>query len=94
LGGYFDDILVSSVLGCAKPDAAAFVRALQLLRLAPDQCLVIDDTLENAVAANQLGLKAVLLDRQGRYSDVPHGLAASRTLLESARVAESWAAAS
>src|SRR5204863_433700 len=50
----FDDVVVSSAVGLAKPDPAVFRLAAERLGVAPDACLMIDDQpqhLPGAVAA-------------------------------------------
>jgi len=56
----FDDIVVSAEVGMAKPEPAVFHLAVERLRLAPGECVFIDDWDKNVEAAREVGLQAVL----------------------------------
>ena len=59
-------VFTAEGLGVAKPDAGAFLRACELLALAPDQVLHVgDDLVVDVLAARAAGLRAVHLDRTG-----------------------------
>jgi 2-haloacid dehalogenase len=51
----FEDIVVSGEVGLVKPDPAIFRLLLQKIHRQPDECLVIDDSLENIEAAQKMG---------------------------------------
>jgi putative hydrolase of the HAD superfamily len=68
---YFDDIVLSSTAGVAKPDCRAFQLAVDRLGAAMERTVFVDDSLRNVQAATELGLEAVLIDRQDRYSHLP-----------------------
>jgi putative hydrolase of the HAD superfamily len=53
---YFDVILNSHRIGMAKPDEAAFRLTLEMLRVAPEELLFIDDRERNTRVAEQLGI--------------------------------------
>ena len=55
----FSPLLVSSYLGCMKPDPEAFQAAIVLLGSAPADVLFIDDMAENVAAAASLGMQAI-----------------------------------
>jgi 2-haloacid dehalogenase len=56
---FFRDIVVSADVKLAKPDPRIFALTLQRMgRLAPE-CIFIDDTEPNVVAARQLGMRAI-----------------------------------
>ncbi|OYW85588.1 hypothetical protein B7Z17_02055, partial [Candidatus Saccharibacteria bacterium 32-49-10] len=62
LGEYtelFDQVMLSGELGVAKPDARAFLLAAQRLGEFPDDCVMIDDSQQNCVAAEDVGMRAV-----------------------------------
>lgn len=67
---WFDALLSSATIGVYKPDPRAYTLAAQALGLAPDSCLFVDDLEENVVAAQAIGMRAILIDRknQSRYS--------------------------
>lgn len=55
----FDQVMLSGELGVAKPDARAFLLAAQRLGEFPDDCVMIDDSQQNCVAAEDVGMRAV-----------------------------------
>ncbi|MCL4560236.1 MAG: HAD family phosphatase [Chloroflexi bacterium] len=59
LGQYFDHIFISAEMGVAKPDPAIFRVTLDRLGVTAVEAIFIDDALENVLAAEQLGLKAI-----------------------------------
>ena len=59
--------MVSGDLGVAKPDAAAFHHALDLLGARPEDATMIGDSLERDVeGALAAGLRAVWINRHGK----------------------------
>ncbi|MCU1600121.1 MAG: hydrolase [Frankiales bacterium] len=61
----FDVIVDSSEVGERKPNPAIFRRAVALLGLQPDEVLFLDDYPGNVTAAQELGMRAVLVDGDG-----------------------------
>jgi HAD superfamily hydrolase (TIGR01662 family) len=56
--------------GKTKPHASIFRAALELLGVAPEEAAMVGDTVEDDVeGAKALGIRAVLIDRLGRYPD-------------------------
>ncbi|MBN1672762.1 MAG: HAD-IA family hydrolase [Kiritimatiellae bacterium] len=65
----FDIVTVSALAGTAKPDGALFRRAVSQLRLRPEQVLHVGDEPANDVTpARRVGLRAVLIDRDGTHA--------------------------
>lgn len=56
---WFDDVISSADVGMAKPEAAIFRLAAERLGLAVEECLFIDDTERNVVAARETGMAAI-----------------------------------
>lgn len=56
----FDQTYLSHQIGCMKPDAGAFLAALEGMSLAPSDVLFLDDGLRNVDAAARLGMHAHL----------------------------------
>lgn len=56
----FDEMVISSEVGIAKPDPRIYQLMLDKLRLSPDQTVFIDDFPENIEAAQTLGMQAIL----------------------------------
>ncbi len=54
--------LFSADLGVAKPDPAAYQKALAVLGLPPEQVVFVDDRAANVAAAAELGLVAIHFD--------------------------------
>jgi putative hydrolase of the HAD superfamily len=71
LGPYLAGCVVSAAVGAAKPDPAIFRAALGVARARPGDALHIGDDLErDLMGAMGAGLRALLLDREGRHDDV------------------------
>jgi putative hydrolase of the HAD superfamily len=64
IGHYFEAFVVSSELGCTKPDPRMFHTASTALGLAPPQCLFVDDSPGLVAAAIRLGYGGVAIRRQ------------------------------
>ena len=56
----FDAVVISGEVGMRKPEPRIFQHAAQLLGLAPEECVFIDDIQANITAAEQLGFTGVL----------------------------------
>lgn len=57
---YFDSIYISSRYGMIKPEAGAFRKALELLSIAPQEAIFVDDRQVNVDAAKRLGMRGFL----------------------------------
>jgi len=65
----FDSVTISSETGYAKPDPRIFAAAVRSLDAAADETLLVGDSLRDDVyAAQNAGLKAILIDRSNRYA--------------------------
>ena len=63
-----DAVLTSRAHGKTKPHEAIFRRMLELLDVAPSEAVMVGDTIEDDVeGATAVGMRAVLVDREGRY---------------------------
>jgi putative hydrolase of the HAD superfamily len=58
--GLFDAVVISGEVGMRKPEERIFRHAAGLLGLTPEECVFIDDLKVNVVAAEALGMSAVL----------------------------------
>jgi putative hydrolase of the HAD superfamily len=70
----FDAVVVSSEVGCAKPDQRIFRTAAERLGVAPGRCLFVGDREDvDAAGARDAGMHGVWLDRRGLtgVTDVP-----------------------
>ena len=62
----------SKAHGRVKPHASIFVAALQALDVAPDETAMVGDSYEDDIeGARALGIRAILLDRDGLQPDAP-----------------------
>jgi putative hydrolase of the HAD superfamily len=77
-----DAVLTSRLHGKTKPHEAIFLRMLELLDVRPEEAAMVGDTLEDDVeGARSVGMRAVLVDRDGRYPAVAERLDDLRELL-------------
>jgi HAD superfamily hydrolase (TIGR01549 family) len=71
LGERLDGTITSAVAGARKPDPAIFSAALELAGCRPDEALHVGDTPEEDVSgARAAGIRALLIDRDGRNGDI------------------------
>lgn len=68
----FDGIIVSSKVRLIKPDVRIYELLCSTYGLKPQECLFIDDRLENVEAARRVGLHAVVFE--GNYQVVKDAL--------------------
>ena len=65
-----DAVLTSRAHGKTKPHETIFRRMLELLAVTPAHALMVGDTVEDDVeGALAVGMRAVLVDREGRYPE-------------------------
>ncbi|MGZ4289890.1 MAG: HAD family hydrolase [Gaiellaceae bacterium] len=65
-----DAVLTSGVHGKTKPHETIFRRMLELLAVAPRDALMVGDTIDDDVeGALAVGMRAVLVDREGRHPE-------------------------
>jgi HAD superfamily hydrolase (TIGR01549 family) len=63
-----DAVLTSRAHGKTKPHATIFRRMLELLDVAPEEAMMVGDTVDDDIeGALAVGMRAVLVDREGRY---------------------------
>ncbi len=75
LARYFETILIEGEIGFGKPDARMYRLALSALGLKPEQTYMVGDNLAwDVEAPQQMGIKAIWIDRKGT------GVAAGSTL--------------
>jgi len=60
LNALVDEIIISAEEGVAKPDHALYEIALRRLDSKPENCIFVDDLLENVNAAIAIGMNAIL----------------------------------
>jgi putative hydrolase of the HAD superfamily len=65
-----DAVLTSRLHGKTKPHETIFRRMLELLDVAPGEAMMVGDTVEDDIeGAHAVGMRALLVDREGRYGD-------------------------
>jgi putative hydrolase of the HAD superfamily len=65
---YFDDIVISTHAGAAKPSPRIFQSALRRLSLVPSEALYVGDSpVHDDAGARAVGMHSVLIDRKGRH---------------------------
>jgi putative hydrolase of the HAD superfamily len=75
-----DAVLTSQAHGKTKPHETIFRRMLELLGVAAGEAVMVGDTVEDDIeGARAIGMRALLLDRDGRY---PEGTGTLRDLRE------------
>jgi len=90
LADYFDFIVVSARVGCAKPHPGIFQAALQRARARPEQAIHVGDSYHaDVLGAQAVGITGVLLDREDKVEVDGHvkirGLEELLTILEGRR---------
>jgi putative hydrolase of the HAD superfamily len=67
-----DAVIGSKAHGRVKPHASIFVAALEALGVAPEETVMVGDSYEDDIeGARALGIRAILLDRDGLRPDAP-----------------------
>lgn len=57
---YFDKIIISGDVGCAKPESKFFQKVLKIIDAKSEECIFIDDQKKNCEAAESLGIKSII----------------------------------
>ena len=70
LAQYFDSMTISCEVGAEKPSAKMFLAALRGAGVTPEESIHVGDCYEEDVlGAKQVGMRAILVDREGRRAD-------------------------
>lgn len=67
LARYFDEVVVSSAIGYAKPDPEAYQIVAERLGLQPQECIFTDDRQGYCDAAGSVGMQAILFDNFAKF---------------------------
>ncbi len=70
----FDAVVISGEVGMRKPESRIFQHTVDLLGLAPDDCVFVDDLQPNVAAAVDLGMVGVLHTSYARTAQELHVL--------------------
>lgn len=57
---FYDEIISAGETGYTKPNPKIFEEALRRLGAKPEDCIFVDDTVDNVEAARSLGMKGIL----------------------------------
>lgn len=82
LADLVDVAVASCTVGVHKPEAGAYLYALQRLGVPAEAVLFVDDLPENVEAARALGMRAVQIDLEGEVPGAIHRLDELLSLLE------------
>lgn len=70
LGRYFDIVLISGDIGTRKPDPRIFSTVIDRLGVSAEMAVMVGNSLESDIAgAQQVGIKSVWLNRDGKKDD-------------------------
>lgn len=69
LDGYFKQKIVSGDVGLRKPDPAIYAYTLKTLGVSGEDCLFVDNSVENLRAAEAFGITPILFNRDGEDYD-------------------------
>jgi putative hydrolase of the HAD superfamily len=79
---FFEEIIISSIVGVEKPDPGIYRIALGHAGIEPQRALHVGDDREmDFLAAREVGLNALLLDRDGRYGPQPFRITSLKDVL-------------
>lgn len=68
---FFEVFVIASQIGCCKPDERIFLTAIRQMELPPEDLLFVDDWPGYVQKANEMGMKGVLIDRNGENTHTP-----------------------
>ena len=66
----FDIYINSAVEGIKKPDPQIFLLACERLKVNPEKCLFMDDSLENIESAKKLGMETIWWNKEEDKKDL------------------------
>ncbi len=82
LGDYFDAVSDGNNITRSKPDPEVFEKATQMLCVAPERCLVMEDAVSGAEAAHRGGMKAACVGDASRAGAGDYNLKSVKDVLE------------
>ena len=69
LNDYFREKIVSGQVHLRKPDKEIFLHTMEVLGCQPADCIFVDNSVQNLLAARELGMQTVLFNRDGELYD-------------------------
>jgi len=82
LGGYFDAVSDGNNITHSKPDPEVFVKAAEMLGIAPEYCLVVEDAVSGAQAGHAGGMKVACLGDAAKNKAGDWNMQSIRELLD------------
>jgi len=70
---YFEAIVSAEDVKLSKPDPETFLKAAQILKVSPDQCIVFEDAPKGVEAAKNAGMKVVVITTMHRKEEFEPG---------------------
>ena len=67
IGGLFDQIIISSEVGLVKPDSEIYALTLEKLAVNTHEAVYVDDSKDNVIAAEQLGMKGIIFSSVEKF---------------------------
>lgn len=68
ISGFFEAIVDGNSVGRSKPDPEVFIRGAELLGVAPENCIVLEDAAAGIEAAHRAGMKVIGIGSPGVLS--------------------------
>lgn len=85
LGSFFDAISDGNNITHSKPDPEVFLKAAQMLCIAPEECLVVEDAVSGAIAGKRGGMKVACVGDAAGEKAGDYNLTSFAELLEVAK---------
>lgn len=82
LGGYFDAVSDGNNITHSKPDSEVFVKAAEMLGIAPEYCLVVEDAVSGAQAGHAGNMKVACLGDAAKNKAGDWNMQSIRELLD------------
>lgn len=82
LSGFFDAVSDGNNITRSKPDPEVFVKAAQMLGIAPERCLVVEDAVSGAQAGHAGGMKVACLGDAAKHGAGDWNMESIRELLD------------
>ena len=65
---YFDAIVSADDVSISKPHPETFLKCAELLRVAPSDCIVFEDTPKGVLCAQEAGMKTIVI--KGMHQEI------------------------
>jgi FMN phosphatase YigB (HAD superfamily) len=81
-GNAFSDVFVSEEVGLAKPDIAFYKWALNQVGVPAEEVIYVGDSMKlDIVPAQSLGIRSLLIDRDGYFPQSPYSISSLHQLI-------------